>query len=480
MKLPVKIEEIPDFVLNGVRQHIPHINIDTDRLDPELNNALMPFQRDALQFAVDRGGRCLLADDMGLGKTFQALAIANYYQDDWPLLISTTKTMKTMWEDTIHQYLPTVPYFRTQILNKSSEYIADETNILIINHSLLPLALENLVKKKFGVIIIDESHQLKSYKGKSKTAGEVLCRRAKRRVLLSGTPALSRPSELYPQLTFIADDFFGSNGYFTFTKRFCDGKQGPFGWDASGKSNLKELDVILRRKFMVRRLKDDILKQLPKKEQHVIQLDVRRSKMEQSFTKLAKEYSICEKLGKKKEQKAVLMQYFSESAKVKMDAVSTYLLGVLEQDKKFIVFGHHKIMLDAIESVVKDQNVGYIRIDGQTNQKDRQKSVELFQENDRFRCAILSINATNAGFTLTAAKIVIFAELHWCPGVSIENSGNLTKLLLIRFYVKQRAERIGLDRRIRSKFIIWWRVILLTIIFGPCLKRSRRICKRLV
>lgn len=75
-------------------------------------------------------------------------------------------------------------------------------------------------------------------------------------------------------------------------------------------------------------------------------------------------------------------------------------------------------MLDALESVAKEKNKKYIRIDGQTSQIVRQKNVESFQNNDSYICAILSIKATNAGITLTAAKIVVFAELHWCPGVN--------------------------------------------------------------
>lgn len=49
---------------------------------------------ESCSFGIDKNGRCLIADDMGLGKTFQALGIANYYIEDWPLLIVTTSSMK--------------------------------------------------------------------------------------------------------------------------------------------------------------------------------------------------------------------------------------------------------------------------------------------------------------------------------------------------------------------------------------------------
>lgn len=310
-----QIEEIPDFVLNCVKKTKNDINVDYSRLDPELDNALMPFQREAVEFGVERNGRCLLGDDMGLGKTFQALGIANYYKENWPLLISTTKSMKTKWEDTIHQYLPSIPYIKIQILNCSNEIVPEEIDIVITNHNLLSPAINQLKNKRFGVIIIDESHLLKKYKGKSSSAAQELCKIAKRCILLTGTPALSRPNELYTQLSFIDDRFFGN--FFQFSKRYCDGKQGAFGWDSSGTSNLRELNIILRHKFMIRRLKDDILQQLPKKEQHVVELNVKNVD-ETCLTQLQHQYVNCKKDNQKQ---VILLQYFSETARIKINAV---------------------------------------------------------------------------------------------------------------------------------------------------------------
>lgn len=100
---------------------------------------------------------------------------------------------------------------------------------------------------------------------------------------------------------------------------------------------------------------------------------------------------------------------------------STYILQMLEKKTKFLVFAHHQVMLNAIEDIVRKKNVNYIRIDGNTTSDQRKYFISKFQFDDSYICAILSITATSAGITLTAAKFVLFAELHWNPSVKISD-----------------------------------------------------------
>lgn len=92
---------------------------------------------------------------------------------------------------------------------------------------------------------------------------------------------------------------------------------------------------------------------------------------------------------------------------------------MLEQKKKFLIFAHHHVMLDAIEKILIKKNVMHIRIDGSTTPEQRKHFVDKFQLNSECICAVLSITAANAGITLTAAQLVLFAELHWNPTASI-------------------------------------------------------------
>lgn len=90
-------------------------------------------------------------------------------------------------------------------------------------------------------------------------------------------------------------------------------------------------------------------------------------------------------------------------------------------------------MINAIDDLVRKKNIKYIRIDGNTSSDQRKYFIDKFQYDDSYKCAILSITAANAGITLTAAQLVLFAELHWNPSVSM-HYWYLTFLFLFQDY----------------------------------------------
>ncbi|KAJ3645103.1 hypothetical protein Zmor_022790 [Zophobas morio] len=435
----VIVERLPGFVLSCVNgEKADYSNIDLSRVDPELGGALMPFQQEGVRYGIDKNGRCLIADDMGLGKTFQALAIASYYVEDWPLLIATTSSMKNVWEETIHRYLPSVPLMQVQYMSSGKDYIGD-CRVLIVSHDMMSRCVDALLNKNFGVLIIDESHTLKNFKAKCTKSATSLAKKARRVVLLSGTPALSRPSELFSQLSLIDDRFFGN--FYDYSRRYCDGRNTNFGWDASGKSNLAELEIILTRKFMIRRTKEDVLKSLPNKSQEVVTLDVNLNQFSEEDRKclnaLASKYQSQKKSA---EKHALLLTFFSETAKIKIPSVCSYVLQALKVKQKFLVFAHHQIMLDAICNVLGKKSVKFIRIDGNTTSEQRKYFVDKFQTNDNYLVAVLSITAANAGITLTAAQLVLFAELHWNPSILSQ--------------AESRAHRIGQLNPVVIKYLL--------------------------
>ncbi|KAB0793416.1 hypothetical protein PPYR_13036 [Photinus pyralis] len=435
----VVIGKLPAYVLACCRQEKSDFsNVDLSHIDPELHNILMPHQIDGVCFGIEKNGRCYIADEMGLGKTFQALAIANYYKTDWPLLIVTTSSMKNEWEATIHKYLPSVSIMQTQYMVSAKDYIGDST-ILILSYDLMSRAIDKLLERQFKVIIMDESHMLKNFKTKCTKVATTLAKIATRVILLSGTPALSRPSELYTQLALLDEKFFGN--FFEFSKRYCDGKSTNFGWDSTGKSNLAELEVILAKKFMIRRTKNDILKCLPNKQQEIVNLDVKLNQLSEEDRNSLKSLALLYNSKKAPcDKHAALLTFFAETSKIKIPSVCSFVLQALEIEKKFIVFGHHQRMLDAVEQIVCSKKKKYIRIDGKTTSIQRKYLVDKFQYNDDYVCAILSITAANAGITLTAAKLVIFAELHWNPSILSQ--------------AESRAHRIGQDGEVVIRYLL--------------------------
>lgn len=95
---------------------------------------------------------------------------------------------------------------------------------------------------------------------------------------------------------------------------------------------------------------------------------------------------------------------------------------------KFIIFAHHRIMMDAISDCLSALKVSFIRIDGQTRSDVRADYVDTFQKKSSCKAAVLSLKACNSGITLTAAEIIVFAELDWNPSVCLCSNSNSNPL----------------------------------------------------
>lgn len=90
----VVIGQLPPFVLQIFSESLINVEVPLSALEKRLTEVLMPFQKIGIRFGIEKKGRCLIADEMGLGKTYQALALADFYKDDWPLLVCTTASTR--------------------------------------------------------------------------------------------------------------------------------------------------------------------------------------------------------------------------------------------------------------------------------------------------------------------------------------------------------------------------------------------------
>ncbi|KAJ0174478.1 hypothetical protein K1T71_009586 [Dendrolimus kikuchii] len=392
---------IPAYVLKVLRDPTVNTNnVDLSPIEATLRHKLMPFQEEGIQ----------LTDNLWMDKKFDKNRGMLHYSH---------YRIKT-WQNKIHELLPSVPLMNIVTLTsgKDAQLVADkQTEVVIVSYKITSMHTDLLKSKKFGVVIIDESHYLKSHKAQCTVALGGITRACRRAVLLSGTPALSRPAELYTQLALIEPGFFQS--YTEYGKRYCDGKQTTFGWDMSGQSNLTELQVVLQKRFLIRRTKEQVLTKLEGKTRETVLLDrslLQFSKEdERGLSQMAEAY----KATRNSEQQAALITFFSESARAKIPAICKYIRQLLQDEScgKFLVFAHHKNVVDAICMTLDEARVHYICITGSTPSHSRADLVDKFQYADSCRCAVLSITAANSGITLTAANLVLFAELHWNPGI---------------------------------------------------------------
>lgn len=338
--------------------------------------------------------------------------------------------------------------------------------------------LSELMARTWDILIVDEAHYIKNPKAtrskavlgkpgnkrkKEDPIPGLIDRTRMRKLFLTGTPILNRPVEIQPLLAALAPDHFGN--FFQFAKRYCDAYQGRYGWDFSGASNLEELQEKLRATVMVRRLKREVLKELPAKRRQVIVLPTNGAKkaVQQEAQAYQKHEGLLDELrnavdfahasGNEEAYKAAVAALrdaqqvaFEEMSAVrkavaiaKVPAVIEHLENAFEQGvDKIILFGHHHDVCNPIYEHFKGTAV---LLTGEvTSMTERQAAVDRFQEDPGCNLFVGSIKAAGVGLTLTAAAHVIFAELDWVPA-------NVTQ-------AEDRAHRIGQEESVYIQHLV--------------------------
>ncbi|NWX81552.1 ZRAB3 endonuclease, partial [Nothoprocta pentlandii] len=422
-------------------------------LPERMRKKLLPFQEKGIIFALQRSGRCMIADEMGLGKTIQAIAISYYYIKEWPLLIVVPSSLRYPWVDEMEKWIPELsPDDISIIQNKTDTGRIPTSKVTVLGYGLLTSDAQTLVdalyRQNFRVVVIDESHYMKS---RNATRSKILLpivQKAVRAILLTGTPALGRPEELFMQIEALFPRRFGT--WSEYAKKYCNARVRFFGkrtqWDCRGASNLEELHQLLS-EIMIRRLKSDVLTQLPPKVRQRIPFDLPQAAAKDLNTTFAQWEKLMRSLNSNAteshfvEVMSLITRMYKETAIAKAGAVKDYIKMMLENDKlKFLVFAHHLNMLQACTEAAIESKARYIRIDGSVPSAERIHLVNQFQKDPDTRIAILSIQAAGQGLTFTAATHVVFAELYWDPG-----------------HIKQaedRAHRIGQCSSVNVHFLI--------------------------
>uniref|UniRef100_A0A3P8REU9 Zinc finger, RAN-binding domain containing 3 n=1 Tax=Astatotilapia calliptera TaxID=8154 RepID=A0A3P8REU9_ASTCA len=437
-------------------------------LPHKLLHRLMPFQREGVEFALSRSGRAQLTcfsphspcvvvwwAQMGLGKTVQAIAVAYTFRQEWPLLVVVPSSLKYPWIEELERWIPELqPGDINLVENKSHTIGIGSSKVTVLGYGLLTTDARPLVEalsgQRFAVVVVDESHYLKSRNAARTKILVPLIQSAKRAILLTGTPALGRPEELFMQIDALYPKRFGT--WTDYAKKYCNAHYRYFGprrqWDCRGASNLEELHQRLSQ-IMIRRLKADVLTQLPPKIRQRIPFDLPKEAAKEASASFAEWERLMKSLGSGAattdtpftEVMGLVTQMYKQTAIAKAGAVKDYIKMMLEAEQlKFLVFAHHLTMLQACTEAVIEAKAGYIRIDGSVPSSERIQLVHRFQSDPETRVAILSIQAAGQGLTFTAASHVVFAELYWNPG-----------------HVKQaedRAHRIGQTSSVNVHYLI--------------------------
>jgi SWI/SNF-related matrix-associated actin-dependent regulator of chromatin subfamily A-like protein 1 len=428
--------------------------VDFDEESLEMPYPLLDYQRGGIHYAELKDGRILLADDMGLGKTIQGIGIAKKYKKDWPVVVVAPASLLLNWRSEFLKWLPNdLKDNEVSVMKNSKMNPFGKVVVCSYDYAFKKTVELYQFLGARGILLVDEAQNIKTLAAK-RTGGVInLSHFAKRSVLMTGTPILNRIEELYSLVHAIAPQDWGT--YYDFVFRYCNAKKTKFGLVVNGISNDEELQRKLRNTIMCRRLKKDVLKQLPEKRRSTFVLEPDKSLKNQAsgiikdhVERIIYYIDDCNEdlqLVKSKilsDQSVnisdTLFEAYKLSGMAKANSLCAWVKEKIESGlKKIIVFGHHADFLDKVQDSIEKMNVdiekrnnkekndelkidplGIMRIDGKTSKDKRFKNQNMFQEDPKCNIALLSINAANSGLTLTASNVVIMGELPWTPGVS--------------------------------------------------------------
>ena len=377
-----------------------------------LKGTLYPFQQTGVAFIEANNGRALVADEMGLGKTVQALAWLQMHPRKRPAIIVVPASLKLNW---VKEAVNWMRNPKIELLMGTNPWEL-EGEIIIINYDILHDWLPVLKEYDAKVLITDECHYYKSNSAKRTKAIKTLAKQIPHVIALSGTPILNRPIEIYNAIRIINPELFPN--YMAFTERYCNRRFTGYGWDYNGASHTEELHEKLTGSIMIRRLKKDVLKQLPAKVRSFVPIQIDNEgeykAAETDFLTFiqqtkGKEAAIRASNAETLAQVTALKQL---AVKGKMKVALNWIKDFLEVGGKLVVFAIHRSIIDQIMTEFGDIAV---KIDGSVNMTQRQKAIDEFQSNENIRLFVGNIKAAGVGITLTAASNVVFLELPWTP-----------------------------------------------------------------
>jgi SWI/SNF-related matrix-associated actin-dependent regulator 1 of chromatin subfamily A len=362
---------------------------------PELDNLLKlplsPYQLAGVNFIDKSRGRCIIGDEMGLGKTAQAMAWAALRNKR--ALVVCPKRVKVSWEDDIQKF--TDKSF--QIINHKDDKF--ENAFFTIVHYNIVWKID-FSKLNFDLLIIDESHKIKDAKAKQSQGCAAASRLVDHVLPLSGTPVVNRPIELLNQIKVCRPDFIKDT---TYLYRFCDPKTiyisgGKQATDFSGASNLTELFEVLSTIYL-RREKKDVLTELPDKIHQDIKFDIEFPEIEESESVVGM-YSRVKKT----------------IAEAKAPTTAEFVEDTLETGVSLILFTSHPNALQYFKKHFAEKNIPYLVIEAGMTSEESSYAVREFQNNDKYKLIIVSLEVGAEGINLFKASHVVFNDLHWTPG----------------------------------------------------------------
>ena len=410
--------------MESLRQRIAESSKLQPRVPKTLKADLRKYQEEGFEWlsrVTSWGAGVCLADDMGLGKTLQTISLLLEQKKEGASLVVAPASVVPNWRNEIRKFAPSL---NVLILNSADDRAAmikkaKQGDIVLATYAMLNINEAELIEHEWNVICLDEAHTIKNPTTKmSKSAMKL---RAKRKVILTGTPIQNHLSELWNLFQFINPGLLGSAD--AFKKKYILPIEGD-----RNKSRQIQLRKLIS-PFLLRRTKGEVIEELPEKNEVVRPVELSDTEMARYELQRAQAEAMVEV------EKNVSVSTLAEITRLRQLACSTALVdkkweGVSSKTLAFIdlaeslndsgnralVFSQFTSYFAEIKKMMDKTHLPYLYLDGSTPMKKREQLVREFQEGD---CPffLISLKAGGLGLNLTGANYVIHLDPWWNPAI---------------------------------------------------------------
>ena len=390
---------------------------------PALNATLRPYQIEGVKWIKylhdNKLGGCL-ADDMGLGKTLQAITILTmlYPKEKTPSLVVMPRSLLFNWQDELNKFAPSLSVY-TYYGHGRNLKEALSHQVVLTTYAMVRNDAEAFSREQFYYVILDESQNIKTIN--AQTTQAVFLLKARHRLALSGTPVENNLTELYSLFRFLNPTMFGSLS--DFNEQYTYPIQ---------RENDKEALESLRRKifpFLLRRLKRDVLKELPDRTEQTLYVEMEKAQADfyeqrrRYYYRQVKEYIATEGIQK---SQFIMFQALSELRRIASvpesltdDKITSPKLNLLLETVCEAVTNRHKVViffnfiagLELAGERLEKEGIDFASMTGSTH--DRRSVVERFQNDPQCMVLLMTLKTGGVGLNLTAADTVFIFEPWW-------------------------------------------------------------------
>jgi SWI/SNF-related matrix-associated actin-dependent regulator 1 of chromatin subfamily A len=377
---------------------------------------LFPYQKEGVDLIHKlNNGRVLLADDMGLGKSVQSYMYKQKYLGaNATTIIICPAYLKWNWADEIQLHFG----IKARILSgRKLTKKLKSGHTYIINYEILANYIQEFKSINPELLIIDECQKIKNREIKSRAHVKKISKYCKHVVALSGTPIENNAAEFWSVLNIIAPNEF--NNFYRYAMRYSKATRGRWGWKFPGVTRSKELHRRLKR-FMIRRTKKEVLKDLPDKQRILLPLKISKiNEYKEAVTNFQK--WMIRNHGREKARAALIVEALAQigylkrlAAQLKHEAVIQWIDDYLQSGKKLIVFGIHRSVMEPLVKHYK--NICTI-VNGSVTGQERQRRFKAFNTNPNVKILFANMKAAGTGWSCNSTSTAAFIEFEWVPGL---------------------------------------------------------------